>query len=144
MKRTSLFLLFIFLTVSFFSCTKKLQTKRIFIQTADGKKIALTAEIADNENAREKGFMFRKKIPEGTGMLFIFEKDGILSFWMKNTPVPLSIAYIDSRFVIRDIFDMNAFSTESVQSSCRCRYALEVPQGYFAKNGVQAGDVLLR
>lgn len=137
-----IFLLCFVTTIAFASCTKKLPTKKIFIQKANGEKIALTCEIADDNDEREKGFMFRKKIPHGTGMLFVFQKDELLSFWMKNTPTPLSIAFADSHFVIRDIFDMNAFSTDSVQSSVRCRYALEVPQGYFKSVGIQLGDVL--
>lgn len=84
--------------------------------------------------------MERKNIPAGTGMVFIFERDQILNFWMKNTPTPLSIAYIDSRGTIRDIFDMTPFSLSSVTSTVSVRYALEVPQGWFAKNGIKPGD----
>ena len=84
--------------------------------------------------------MERKKIPDGTGMLFIFESDQILSFWMKNTPHPLSIAYIDSKGVIKNIYDMTPFSLSSITSTVSVRYALEVPQGWFKKNNIQEGD----
>ena len=84
--------------------------------------------------------MYRKKIPEGTGMLFVFEQDQILSFWMKNTPTPLSIAYIDSQGKIRDIFDMKPYSLAPIQSTSSVRYALEVPQGWFKKNAITVGD----
>ena len=61
---------------------------------------------------------------------------------MKNTPHPLSIAYIDSNGVIVDIFDMTPFSMSSVTSSRSVRYALEVPQGWYEKVGIQIGDVV--
>ena len=86
--------------------------------------------------------MFRKNIPEGTGMLFVFEKEQLLTFWMKNTPTPLSIAYIDSNGIIKDIFDMQPLSLETIASTTKVRYALEVPQGWFAKEGIEVGDSL--
>lgn len=86
--------------------------------------------------------MEREDIPDGTGMLFVFDRDQRLSFWMKNTPHPLSIAFIDSRGTIRDIFDMKPYSIASTVSSVSCRYALEVPQGWFKKAGVSVGDTI--
>ena len=98
------------------------------------------AEIADTDESRQFGFMEREKIPDGPGMLFVFDRDQVLSFWMKNTPHPLSIAYIDSRGKIRNIYDMTPFSLTSVVSTVSVRYALEVPQGWFEKVGVKVGD----
>ena len=63
---------------------------------------------------------------------------------MKNTPHPLSIAYIDSRGEITDILDMTPYSLESIRSSKSVRYALEVPQGFFAAQGVAVGDRVTR
>ncbi len=114
------------------SCQKgnpKLPTKKLSIATASGAVVALEAEIADTPQTREKGLMFRKNIPDGTGMLFIFEEDRALRFWMKNTPSPLSIAYIDWKGEIKDILDMKPFDLNDVCSSGYVRYALEVPQG---------------
>lgn len=73
-------------------------------------------------------------------MIFIFEYDMILTFWMKNTPTALSIAYIDKNGIIRDIFDMTPFSLAGVQSTSSVQYALEVPKGWFQKNGIKPGD----
>ncbi len=131
-----------FLSVSFFcSCaTKKLPVKTLSIEKSDGKIVEIAAEIADTFETRQHGFMERTKIPDGTGMLFVFEKDEIQNFWMKNTPHPLSIAYIDSSWKIRDIFDMKPYSLANVTSTTSVRYALEVPQGYFERVGVQKGD----
>ena len=127
------------------SCQKgnpKLPTKTLCIATASGAQVFVEAEIADKPETREKGFMFRKKIPDGTGMLFVFEEDKVLRFWMKNTPSPLSIAYIDYKGVIKDIFDMKPFDLSDVSATGYVRYALEVPQGWFARAGVKVGDKL--
>ena len=124
-----------------FSCSaKKLPEKNISIEKSDGTTASVTAEIADTYETRQRGFMERKSIPDGTGMLFVFEKDQILSFWMKNTPHPLSIAYIDSSMRIRDIFDMTPYSLADVSSTVSVRYALEVPQGWFSRAGIKVGD----
>ncbi len=86
--------------------------------------------------------MERKNIPDGTGMLFIFDRDQILSFWMKNTPHPLSIAYLDSHGKIRNIYDMTPFSLTPIKSTVSVRYALEVPQGWFRENNINVGDIV--
>jgi uncharacterized membrane protein (UPF0127 family) len=87
--------------------------------------------------------MYRKNIPDGTGMLFVFDRDQVLTFWMKNTLVPLSIAYISSDGRIIDILDMESQSLKPVVSSRSVRYALEVPQGYFNRVGIREGDRVL-
>ena len=134
------FLLFIFVT-SFASCSqKKLPVKQLTITTKEGQIFTVEAELASTQEERNFGFMERKKIPNGTGMLFIFEYDQKLSFWMKNTPHPLSIAYIDSNGIIREIYDMTPFSLSSIESTVSVRYALEVPQGWFQKNNITPGD----
>ena len=134
------FLLFILVT-SFASCSqKKLPVKQFTITPKEGQICTVEAELASTQEERNFGFMERKKIPDGTGMLFIFEYDQKLSFWMKNTPHPLSIAYIDSNGIIREIYDMTPFSLSSIESTVSVRYALEVPQGWFQKNNITPGD----
>ena len=128
----------------FLSCkTKKLPVKDITIVRQDGTRFTVSAEIAEKAEDRNHGFMERKNIPDGTGMLFVFERDQILSFWMKNTPHPLSIAYIDSKGKIRNIFDMTPYSLSSIVSTVSVRYALEVPQGWYKKNGITGGDAVI-
>lgn len=123
------------------SCSSgRLESAPLTITRADGSSVTVQAELARTAEERQHGFMERRKIPDGTGMLFIFSKDEILHFWMKNTYVPLSIAYIDSSGRIRDIFDMTPLSLASVSSTVSVRYALEVPQGWFERNGIQKGD----
>lgn len=125
------------------SCrNSNLEKKTLTLCKADGTELTVKAEIAVKPEDRNFGFMERKNIPDGTGMLFIFEYDQILSFWMKNTPTPLSIAFITKDGKIKDIFDMQPFSTASKTSTGYVRYALEVPQGWYKKNGIKTGDVL--
>lgn len=136
-------LFFIFFFLLSFSCEgKKLEQKDLTIRTTSGKVVLIKTELAKTEEEQTYGFMNRKNIPDGTGMLFIFKDDRIASFWMKNTPTPLSIAYIDYAGKIKDIFDMTPFSLASVVSTGYVRYALEVPQGWFEKEGIKVGDCL--
>ena len=127
----------------FLSCTRFNLEKRDFeIIKDDGASVFVTAEIAVTDEEQADGFMHRKNIPEGTGMLFLFNKDRIARFWMKNTPSALSIAYIDYKGVIRDILDMTPLSEAEVISSVSVRYALEVPQGWFEQQGIKTGDTV--
>ncbi len=112
-----------------------LRTERLSIGPAE-----VTAEIARTPRERELGLMFRKELADGKGMLFVFDADERLSFWMKNTLVPLSIAYISSDGTIREILDMEPRSLAPVPSQYSVRYALEVPQGWFSRAGVRVGD----
>lgn len=122
------------------SAKSKLQKTEITFIRSDNSEISIIAEIAKTQEEKKLGYMKRKNIPDGTGMIFIFEKDEILSFWMKDTPHPLSIAYIDKNGIIRDIFDMTPFSLSSIVSNSSVRYAIEVPQGWYEKNNVKIGD----
>ena len=143
-KKSLILIALLFACISLASCkSKKLPVKDIKIVRQDGTVFTVKAEIAEKPEDRNHGFMGRKTIPDGTGMLFVFEKDQILSFWMKNTPHPLSIAYIDSKGKIRNIFDMTPYSTASIVSTVSVRYALEVPQGWYKKNGITGGDTVI-
>ena len=143
--RKSRFLPALFLMIfvpAFLSCSDRkfnLPVKTLVITDGERFETAVSAELAVKEEERNYGFMNRRTIPDGTGMLFVFEKDQVLSFWMKNTPHPLSIAYIDSSGKIVDLRDMTPFSEASIVSSRSVRYALEVPQGWFKKEGVVTG-----
>ena len=145
MKKNLFFSLIFSLIFISSACSSKttLPVKKLVLVNSEGKEIAVKAEIASTFAERQNGFMFRQNIPDGTGMLFIFEEEQVLNFWMKNTPHPLSIAYIDSSGRIRDIFDMTPFSLQNINSTVSVRYALEVPQGWFKKNGIKKGDKLL-
>ena len=118
------------------------EEKDLSITNLDGKTIPIRVELARSIRELSKGYMGREHIPEGTGMLFIFKRDEKLSFWMKNTPTPLSIAFINSNGEIREIRNMTPFSRESVNSSEPVRYALEVPQGWFERNNIGTGCII--
>ena len=126
------------------ACSPKstLPVKKLVITNSENKEITVKAEIATTFEERKNGFMFRQDIPDGTGMLFVFEEEQVLDFWMKNTPHPLSIAYIDKNGRIRDILDMTPFSLANVTSSTKALYALEVPQGWYEKVNIKVGDKL--
>jgi len=129
------------LCFSFVTCnSEKLPVKNIEVER-DGQVIAVVkAEIAVSAEERAKGLMYRKSLKDGYGMFFVFEKDEVMSFWMKNTYIPLSIAFIAANGKIIDIKDMYPLDTNSVYSSRSVRYALETPQGWFLRAGVKEGD----
>jgi len=101
-----------------------------------------TVEIADTDEERARGLMFRDSLPEDGGMLFVFPSAELRSFWMKNTRVALSIAYISSRGEILEIYPMEPLSTDPVPSRYPAQYALEVRQGRFGEVGVTTGDTV--
>lgn len=103
-------------------------------------KSAVTVEIADTQPEREKGLMFRYSVPPDNGMLFVFEHEQNLSFWMKNTFIPLDIAYISSKGIINEIYRMEPLDYSVVYPSKKpAKYALEVNAGWFKKNGIKTG-----
>ncbi len=142
MKKYILLICLLLINTAIYAAPKKLKTTTLTITKADSTTITVVSEIARKPEERNYGFMNRKKIPDGTGMIFIFEQDQILSFWMKNTPHPLSIAYIDSKGKIRNIIDMSPYSLEPICSTISVRYALEVPQGWFKSNNIKEGDLV--
>ncbi len=112
----------------------------IQIVNADRKSISIGVEIADNDIDRAKGLMYRKSLPAGRGMLFVFGREQYLNFWMKNTYVPLSIAYIGKEGVIQEIYDMKPLDTSiTYPSRYPARYALEVPEGWFRATRITPG-----
>ncbi len=102
--------------------------------------VSVLAEVAASPEERERGLMFRSALPEGRGMLFVFETDERLAFWMKNTTIPLSLAYLAADGTIREIRDLEPLSLAPVQSERSVRYALEVPRGWFERAGLKPGD----
>jgi uncharacterized membrane protein (UPF0127 family) len=118
---------------------EKLETVRLTIAGH-----SLTAEIAATPEQQARGLMFRKSMPADHGMLFPFPEPRTASFWMRNTSLPLSIAYLDSGGVILEIHDMKPFDERTIRSaSDRVSYALEVHQGWFRRHGITPGDRVL-
>ena len=119
---------------------QRLGTAPVEITTASGATVSLVAELAVTDEERAVGLMHRTRLQDGEGMLFFFARDTRLSFWMKNTLIPLSIAFIASDGTISEIRDMRPLDLTPVVSERSVRYALEVPQGWFDRVGVRPGD----
>jgi uncharacterized membrane protein (UPF0127 family) len=138
-----LFLLFV-LNASLGACaSQKLETAVLYIVRPDAVQVPISVEIARTSEEQAKGLMHRKKLPDGKGMIFVYDRDQQLSFWMKNTLIPLSIAFIASDGRIIEIRDMQPLDLSSIQSSRSVRYALETPQGWFTRAGIQPGDTVI-
>jgi len=98
-------------------------------------------EIADDLAERQQGLMSRETLDAGKGMLFVFEEEAFHSFYMRNTLIPLDIAWLDESQIIVDIQQMEP-ETENLHTPSRpALFALEVPQGWFAQEGVEIGDL---
>ena len=120
-----------------------LETISLVLENSQGARISVKTEIARTEAERARGLMNREALPDGEGMLFIFERDQILNFWMKDTLVPLYIAFISAEGRIIEIFDMQPRDLTGISSSRSVRYALEAPQGWFSRVGIGPGDYLV-
>lgn len=102
----------------------------------------VVAEVADTPVARRMGLMGRASLSPDSGMLFVFPKESERSFWMKNTPLPLTIAYMDAKGRIVHMADMTPLSTDPVPSHLPALYALEMTQGWFKSHGVMVGQTV--
>jgi uncharacterized protein len=102
----------------------------------------LTVEVARTDAERERGLMGRSRIGPREGMIFVFDRDDHLSFWMKNTPTALSIAFLSADGKVLQIEDMEPFSEKIIHSKLSARYALEMRQGAFAEMHVTEGAMV--
>jgi uncharacterized protein len=110
--------------------------ERIIIRAAEQE---LRVEVARTDAQREHGLMGRKDLGPRDGMIFVFDRDQRLSFWMKNTPTPLSIAFLSAEGKILQIEDMEPFSEKITLSRLSARYALEMRKGAFAALRITEG-----
>ena len=118
------------------SCSgQTLDTRTLHVGAA-----AFKTEIVNTPDAREHGLMGRTDLSDEMAMLFVFPDEGNRIFWMKDTPTPLSIAYVSRQGVVKEILDMEAFSLAPVPSKYSVPFALEVKQGAFGRRGVRVGD----
>ena len=101
---------------------------------------ALKVEVVASDADRARGLMFREKLGRDDGMLFVFPELGYHSMWMKNTLIPLSVAFIDRDGVILNILDMEPHSLDSHMSAGPALYAIETNVGWFRGKGVKPGD----
>jgi len=135
-----LFFIFIFFLVIVYSSPLNKKCT-VFITSGTGKKVAVNVELASTVKEREKGLMFRKSLEESEGMLFIFEEEQHLNFWMKNTLIPLDIAYINKNGIINEIFHMKELDVSVTYNSIKpAMYALEVNSGWFSRHDIKPGS----
>lgn len=99
----------------------------------------IDAQVAQTPEQRQTGLMFRDEMPQKEGMLFVFEQPGVQCFWMKNTRLPLTAAFVDDDGTIVNLADMKPQTTASHCSSKPVRYVLEMNQGWFGKKNIKAG-----
>ena len=102
----------------------------------------INAELASTPQQREIGLMFRSAMPANDGMLFVFEQPGQQCFWMRNTLIPLSVAFIGDDGSVVNIDDMKPQTLDSHCSAKPVRFVLEMNEGWFAKRGIKAGSRL--
>lgn len=102
----------------------------------------IQAEVVSEPGSRAQGLMHRKHLPANAGMLFIFDEQAVHCMWMKNTLIPLSVAFIDDRGSIVNIADMEPHSEASHCAARPVRYALEMNRGWFAAKGIKPGTRL--
>jgi len=102
----------------------------------------INAELASTPQQREIGLMFRSVMPANDGMLFVFEQPSQQCFWMKNTLIPLSVAFIGDDGSVVNIDDMKPQTLDSHCSAKPVRFVLEMNEGWFAKRGIKSGSRL--
>ncbi len=131
-----LFLMFYFQLVVFAreSCDIK-------FTNSENQIIILKAEISSDSNSRSAGLMYREELESNNGMIFVYENEQILSFWMKNTYLALSIIYLDKNGIINSMYDMVPLNSSILYDSKeKSMYAIEVNQGWFKENKINIGD----
>lgn len=141
MNRIAPTILFALLAAAFcFTALAKGPQPKLPTVTLEIDGISIEAEVADEPESRRTGMMFRTGMGENEGMLFIMDEPGPASFWMKNTLIPLSIAYINSTGMILEIHEMEPHDERGVQSRFQTiLYALEMPGGWFQQQGIKPG-----
>lgn len=102
----------------------------------------IDAQVAARFQQRQTGLMHRQSMPPHEGMLFIFEQPGVQCFWMKNTLIPLTAAFVDDDGTIVNLADMQPLDEASHCSQKPVRYVLEMNQGWFKSKNIQAGSKL--
>ena len=142
MRRCIFLIVFLFVNSSF--ADVKFEKKKIRL----AQKI-LSVEIADTPKKLARGLMYRKNLPKDHGMLFVFPDEKRRSFWMKNTFIPLSIGFFDSKRRLLEVAELSPPSTVLLKkvatyySKKSARYVLEMNKGWFKKNNVSQGQTFV-
>ncbi len=119
---------------------KKIWT--VHFRNIKNKIVALKVEVAQTKAEKSRGLMFRKKIDENSGMIFVYKKPIMMRFWMRYTSIPLSIAFINRKNIITDIYDMKPHSEKIISSTLPAIYAIEANKGWFKKNFIYPNSII--
>lgn len=144
MKKAAAFILStLILLILTSGCSNSRQGKEVKV-TSSGKDININVEVADTPEKRALGLMYRDHLEPDEGMLFVYDSEQSVSFWMKNTLIPLDLIFVDGNGSIADIKkDFQPCRTEICESykpKAKARYVLEVNSGFAAENGIKEGD----
>lgn len=112
---------------------------RVILESG-GKNHVVMVELADTDQKRERGLMFRKELPDGQGMLFLFDEEREHTFWMKDTLIPLDMIFVDGAGRVTDIVANARPLTLEPRTGGPARMVLEVPGGWAREHGVRVGD----
>lgn len=128
------------LSIALLSCASMAQAQTKSLQLSAGMHL-IQAEVAATEAQREQGLMYREKMAANAGMVFVFDNPSTQCMWMKNTPLPLSVAFIDASGKIVNIEDMQPHTLDSHCSTktVPVRYALEMHLGWFKQRNIKPG-----
>lgn len=118
------------------------QQSRLPVTTLTAGMHLIRAEVAARDPDRQQGLMYREKMGTNEGMVFVFDGVAQVCMWMKNTLIPLSVAFIDERGTIVNIEDMQPQTTDSHCARRPVRYALEMNQGWFRQKNIKPGTVI--
>jgi uncharacterized protein len=121
--------------------SENIEREALTIVAANGTTARLQVEVADTPEERQQGFMGRTEVPIDAGMLFMLQ-ECCRGFWMKDTPVALSVAFIERCGRIIHIADLEPFSETIVNAPGQYAFGLEVAQGWYDRNGITTGDIV--
>lgn len=134
------FIAVMLLSIVTFACANPLGSVEFDQITLEIAEQEYTVEYAQSYEQRGQGLMFRTELCGDCGMFFKFDQEKFAGMWMKNTNIPLDVAFIDRNGVITDIKPLTPHDLSSVGSSKKVLYALEMNQGWFAEHKVSVGD----
>ncbi len=117
---------------------KNLSRWQIQFWNVKKKMVTLSCEVAQSSKELARGLMFQKSLGKNSGMIFIYQKPRIMRFWMRNTQIPLSIAFVNENNVIIGIHSMKPYDERIISSHTKAIYAIEANQGWFRKNYIFA------
>jgi len=126
--------------LALYSCQEQTEYKQANITISN---VLVVLDVADTNATIKHGLKFKESLCTKCGMLFDWQKSRYVNFWMKDTAIPLDIAYINEDLIITEIIDMQPLNENPKKSKDKVRYAIEMNNGWFASNGIQIGDKVI-